>query len=589
MSRKCSKENVNREQLREYILLLFIILLVAGVSIWNGYRKEGFHVDEIYSYGLSNSNYLPFPQEGDSGVYNINDFMQEYGAGNNLVDLFKNIWKDFKILKDAGFQFSQTEIYEKYREAQYNNNQPGVETTWLSGEYYENYLMVEEGTGFNFVSVYYNQRADVHPPFYYLLLHIVCSLFEGSFSKWYGFAINFLVLMVTLLLLYRMVKTYIQPSWVSYATVLVYGLSMGFQSNMVFFRMYGIVTLLSIALCYFHLYLQKREWLLERKQKFLLIAMVVLGYYTLYYFVVYAFILMLVAIVSMVRNGYAKRVWTYIRQYIYAMVIGLAIWPFSLKHFFSGYRGDDFRSAIQNVESYGNLIVQMFKELAKTCMGGHAIILLIMILLAVVAAIIGLVHRKKGQGTEYWFIFLPPFLYFYFVAVSTPMVHNRYVMNIMPFLFLAIMVMIAFWGKLLFSSQRIRGIICTLMVVVVFVLSNCFLHQPEHLTDDGQLAVEVPENTVCVYVIPESSWQAYVKDSYVLSQCEKSVVIRRSNLSFLESYEYEEGQAVMIYLSNPVEERDETLAEVKEIMGIEHLEEVYSGLDGYYYKRYIFQ
>lgn len=587
-TRECIRKNRKESKVKEYLLLILIILLVAAVSIWNGSRKEGFHVDEMYSYGLANSNYLPFPEEGDTGAYSINDFMQEYGAGNNLIDLVKNLWKDFKLLKDADFQLTQTDIYEKYREAQYNNNQPWVETTWLSGEYYENYLTVEEGTGFNFISVYYNQRADVHPPFYYILLHIVCSLFEGSFSKWYGFVINFAALISALILLYRMVKQYASSGWVPYATILVYGLSMGFQSNMVFFRMYGVITLLTIALCYFHLYLLKRDWQLERKQKLALIALVVLGYYTLYYFVVYAAIVMLVACVLMIKGGQFKRVWTYIRQYIYAAVIGIVIWPFSLKHFFSDYRGDDFREAIGSVENYWNLITQMFKELAKTCMGNQAVVLLLLILLAIVAAVIGSIHKRR-ISKEYCIMFIPAFLYFFFAAVSTPMVHNRYVMCIMPFVFLAMILTIDFYGRLIFQKSSSQNIARIIMTIIILLLSNCFTHQPEHLKDDGQLTVEVPENTVCVYVIPEASWQAYAKDSYVLSQCEKSVVIRRSNLSFLESYEYEEGQSVMIYLSNPVEEREETLNEVKEIMGIEHLEEVDSRLDGYYYKRYLFQ
>ena len=464
----------------EYVVLAFIILVVAVVSVWNGSRKEGFHVDEVYSYGLSNSNFLPFPKEGDTGAYSINDFMQDYGAGDSLSDLFKNISKDICIIKEAGFRLTETEIYAKYREAQYNNNLPYEPTTWHSGEYYKNYLIVEEGTGFNPISVYYNQRADVHPPFYYLLLNFVSSLFEGSFSKWYGFTVNFIALMASLLLLFKMVKTYIQPAWIAYATVFVYGLSMGFQSTMVFFRMYGVVTLLTIALCYFHLYLQKHNWTLGHKQKLALITLIVLGYYTLYYFVIYAAILMLLAIVLMAKSGQAKKIWTYIRQYIYAAAIGIVIWPFSLKHFFSDYRGDDFRSALQSVQNYGRAIIEMFKELARTCMGNNAVLLLVLILLAITAAVLCVVYRKETKDV-YWLVFLPPFAHFFCVSISAPMIHNRYVMNIMPFLFLAIMIMIAFYTNLLLKKREIKVAVCTLFVAVMFLFSNCFMHKPDHL------------------------------------------------------------------------------------------------------------
>lgn len=580
--------NMDKDRRKQGLILLLILLLVAGVSIWNGSRKEGFHVDEMYSYGLANSNYLPFPKEGDNGAYSIDDFMQEYGAGDNLIELLQNLWKDLGILKAADFQIYNTPIYQKYKEAQATNNQQWIETTWLSGEYYQNYLAVEEGTGFNLASVYYNQRADVHPPFYYIVLHIVCSLFEGSFSKWFGFGVNFVALMAALLVLYRMIRSYIEDSWISYVVILIYGLSMGFQSNMVFFRMYGIVTLLTIALCYFHLHLQSCNWKLERRQKLTLIALVVLGYYTLYYLVVYAAFIAFIALIRMIQDGQAKRVWTYIRQYIYAALIGIAIWPFSLKHFFSDYRGDDFREVMSSIEQYGDLTAAMFGELSKTCMGNQPVVLLGLLVMGLVGLVFACLKRKNNIGT-YMIVFIPPILYFLFTAISTPMVHNRYVMNIMPFVFLAVILGIAFMIGLIVKKHNARVTVIAIMFAGVLLLSNCFLHQPQHLTDDGQLVVEVPENTVCVYVIPEASWQAYAKDSYILSQCKKSVILRRSNMDFLRSYEYEEGESVLIYLSNPVEERDATFAEVKKVMGIEHLEEVNSGLDGYYYKRYLLQ
>ena len=38
---------------------LFVIVLICLCSWW-AVRKEGFFLDEIYSYGLANSSYVPF-------------------------------------------------------------------------------------------------------------------------------------------------------------------------------------------------------------------------------------------------------------------------------------------------------------------------------------------------------------------------------------------------------------------------------------------------------------------------------------------------------------------------------------------------
>lgn len=38
---------------------LFVIVLICLCGWW-AVRKEGFFLDEIYSYGLANSSYVPF-------------------------------------------------------------------------------------------------------------------------------------------------------------------------------------------------------------------------------------------------------------------------------------------------------------------------------------------------------------------------------------------------------------------------------------------------------------------------------------------------------------------------------------------------
>ena len=65
-----------------------------------------------------------------------------------------------------------------------------VEDGWVSGEYFGNYLTVDAEHRFDYGSVFYNQEMDTHPPLFYLILHTICSLFPGTFSKWYGLLPN---------------------------------------------------------------------------------------------------------------------------------------------------------------------------------------------------------------------------------------------------------------------------------------------------------------------------------------------------------------------------------------------------------------
>ena len=93
------------------VLVILIILQVANLIFWGG-KKEGYHIDEIFSYGLSNGYYDPFP------YYETDDYFM--------------VWHDV--------------------------------------EFFTDYVMVPEEHRFAYDSVWYNQAADVHPPLFYAAL-----------------------------------------------------------------------------------------------------------------------------------------------------------------------------------------------------------------------------------------------------------------------------------------------------------------------------------------------------------------------------------------------------------------------------------
>lgn len=119
---------------RGRILLLPIMLVCLITMIYFGTQKGGYHVDELYSYGLANSEYLPFLHFGEGG-YDVKDWMLEYGAGESLGDLFRNLVKDFKLLRECGFRFKDSVIYKDYLTAQANSADTRT-TTWVSGQTY---------------------------------------------------------------------------------------------------------------------------------------------------------------------------------------------------------------------------------------------------------------------------------------------------------------------------------------------------------------------------------------------------------------------------------------------------------------------
>ena len=118
--KETKKCNINKEK----IMLFLIILVQIIVYVFLGVQKTYIHMDEAYSIGLTNYD---------------------------KVEITQN--EDF-----------------------YNN--------WHNKEYYEDYISISKEEALDLKPVYENQKNDVHPPFYYLLLRIAYSFDLDSFSKW---------------------------------------------------------------------------------------------------------------------------------------------------------------------------------------------------------------------------------------------------------------------------------------------------------------------------------------------------------------------------------------------------------------------
>lgn len=219
------------EKKRAFLALLFILILQAGVMCWFGNRKQGYFIDEIYSFGLSNGYYKPF--------------ITSYG------DKIFDQWADKTVIDD--------------------------------------YMTVQKGERFAYGSVIYNQSQDVHPPLFYLLLHTVSSFFPGRYSKWFGIGINLVCFLISGGFLWLLGSRLMKCPWLGLVPVTIWGFSAGAVSYTIYIRMYMVMTLFTVLSGYLHERMEEegQTWL-----KLLLIFVVtVCGLLTQYYFVIYAFFL----------------------------------------------------------------------------------------------------------------------------------------------------------------------------------------------------------------------------------------------------------------------------------------------------------
>ena len=128
------------------VFLVILFLQIAWAFYWCR-QKEGYYVDEEFTYSLSNSYYEPFL--------------------NFTSDYFN---------------------------------------TWHDKSYFHNALTVQPGQRMDFASVAYNQGEDVHPPLYYYIIHFLSSLKTDFFSKWIGLAPNLVFFAITLVLTFLLAR-----------------------------------------------------------------------------------------------------------------------------------------------------------------------------------------------------------------------------------------------------------------------------------------------------------------------------------------------------------------------------------------------
>ncbi len=212
------------------ILVLIMICQIGLVSYLGAQRAEikGTHIDEMYSYVLANS------YDG-SKISTIDSYWEQWIDGNSLMET----------------------------------------------------ITVQKGEGFSYDKVYYNNSFDCHPPLFYALLHTVCSVFTDQYTIWFGIALNMFLMLIADILIYLLSKEFINNKTVAVLPVLLWGISLACINTVLFIRMYMLLAVCSIGFLYMAVRSLKKGFNLKRC--FFLFTFSLLGVFTHYYFILFAF------------------------------------------------------------------------------------------------------------------------------------------------------------------------------------------------------------------------------------------------------------------------------------------------------------
>lgn len=430
---------------KKHAVLLAALMIISAVCFLFASRKEGMFIDEIYSYGLSNSYYAPFVTDLKDG-----DMLDKVMTRQELVD----------------------------------------------------YLSVGEGDGFAFGSVYYNQVRDVHPPLYYWLLNIASSVTPGVFSMWTGLVLGYMIFMLSLILLYALVLKLFESRCAAVSAVLLYGLSTIGLSTMLMIRMYMLLALLTLLLAYGVAKLMREEKL----SGCIVSALAVfLGLLTQYYFVFYAFFLCGFYVIYALCRKEFKKAGIFAASAFAAVGLFILVFPACFDHLFADALVSG-GSAVENLKSvwqYSERLTRFISESAHRMKGIIYVSAVLLFVCLLRVRRLWAAMKRKELKLDSLIIIVPAFITFVLVAVISPVVEIRYIYNIAP-IFVLCDALAMYWLWEIDSDTApaaVKWLAVALIAAVALV--QCRAVAPDYLYDeysdyDGLLSAHA--QSPCVYV-----------------------------------------------------------------------------------------
>lgn len=406
-------------------------------------EKEGYHMDELLSFQLSNAQFNPWIVPTQP-VGRLAKFVQEEIRGESFGETVGNL---ADTVRDVVENRGASRLLQ-YRADVY------PEPVWIGAEQFHDYITVGEEDAFSYLSVYFNVKDDNHPPLHFMLLHTMSSLFRDTVGPFQGCAINILAILGCCLCFFGLgallERHGLLPRGygraVGICAALLYGLSTGGIATALLIRMYGLLTFFCVALFYVHM----KKWLEKGfgGKNRTLTAVTALGFLTQYFFLFFCLALAAVTAALLARRRRYGELKRYIRSMVLAAVIGVGAFPFAIQDVLSSGRGTE---ALQNLgqgfSGYGERLGAFGGLLVKGSFGSVALGA-VLLAAACLAAGVVFARRKGWKGLtgrvnsapagnarrEFWLLLLVPCgCYFLLAARMSPYLVDRYVMPLFAF------------------------------------------------------------------------------------------------------------------------------------------------------------
>ena len=402
--------------------------------------------------------------------------------------------------------------------------------TWHNGAYYEDYLCVNDDEIGQYKQVYENQKNDVHPPLYYLILRFAMGFHKNSYSKWPGIIVNMVIYVFVTIFMYLILKKILvdQYKYREKSAIIAMASSIVLASitNVIYIRMYALSTLNILITTYLHLkLLDKNE--IDYKLLVLIGISALVGSLTHYYYLFYLGMIFIMFAIKYIKEKRYKELIAYVVTMCIAGAISLIIFPYSIKHLFFGYRGQGALSKLTQISEFLKCIALYVYKFNRHAFNGLLFVLLLLILGLIIYKKVTKKKIFENENKYIKYIAIPTAFYTLLVALSSPWIELRYIMPVCGLVFILIIYLLENVMQNIWSKKNIYKILIVVLVIIL-ITPIIFKMEPEEEFLDKRDIVEKVQNELNVPTIYmfNSNENRFLDDILLFSKLDNSYIAK---------------------------------------------------------------
>lgn len=448
---------------------------------------------------------------------------------------------------------------------------------WLSKNYVTDYVTLSVDNFLNLKSVYINQAYDNHPPFFYAMVHFSSILFGGNFTTYTVFVVNIIAFILSCIVI-RKIFIVLDKDNLSFAGILLYGLSMGTISMVLFQRMYMLLTFFILLYFYLTLKIVKNDFTFDKKNIISLGATTILGFLTQYFFAIYAFFIFVLMLIQMIRKKVsAKTICTYIISHVMYGVIGVLLFIPCIAHLLFSDRG---LTNLGNSEYFSHLWTYI-KHLSYSFTINNNISIVMIISLIIFFGLVIYLFIKNDDKFVVALSIIPSILYFFIAVKMTSFQELRYIMPVIPFVVLEFILILD--TALNFKYKNIVITIISLLIVI----NGFIFSKPLFLYEDYSKCLDIAnKNSDKSFVYVYDNFFNHMQSIPEMMIYNKTLIINvnsdKDELNYAIKNEELNSETSFILSIKNYMDNDKIIEEFKTNTGFKNIEKIYEAPTSHY-------